>query len=136
MKIKIYKQKNIFSQKGNVLTFLKKGQNGYKGFGEIYFSTIKPKKIKGWKKHKVMHMNLFVPIGEVTFFLHDDSLELTESYKLGFNNYGKLSIPPGIWVAFRGESDNNIILNIASIEHDPNESQDKDISSFSLEESS
>ena len=72
MKIKIYKQKNIFSQKGNVLTFLKKGQNGYKGFGEIYFSTIKPKKIKGWKKHKKMNMNIFVISGKVKFVFYDD----------------------------------------------------------------
>lgn len=130
------KIKPISNPKGDIYHALKRSDKSFRDFGEAYFTSIKKLEVKGWKKHKVMHMNLFVPIGEVTFFLHDDSLELTESYKLGFNNYGKLSIPPGIWVAFRGESDNNIILNIASIEHDPNESQDKDISSFSLEESS
>ena len=82
-----------------------------------------------------MIMNLFVPSGEVTFFLHDEVLGITESYKTGEKDYGRLTVPSGVWVAFRGELEKNLILNIASIEHDPNEFEDKDISSFSLEES-
>ena len=80
-----------------------------------------------------MLMNLFVPNGEVTFFLHDETKKITESHNIGINNYGRLTVPPEIWVAFRGESENNLILNIASIEHDPNESENADLSSFSFE---
>jgi len=31
-------------------------------------------------------------------------------------------VKPGVWVAFRGLDKNNILLNIASIEHNPKES--------------
>ena len=126
----------IHNPKGNILHALKKSDDTFSKFGEAYFTSIHKSEVKGWKKHKLMIMNLFVPSGEVTFFLHDEVLGITESYKTGEKDYGRLTVPAGVWVAFRGELEKNLILNIASIEHDPNESEDKDISSFSLEESS
>ena len=124
----------IGNPKGNILHALKKSDNTFVEFGEAYFTSIHSLTVKGWKKHKSMIMNLFVPYGEVTFFLHDEVLGITESYRTGQRDYGRLTIPAGVWVAFRGELAKNLILNIASIEHDPDESEDKDISSFSLEE--
>ena len=32
-------------------------------------------KIKGWKKHNIMKLNLIVVAGEITFVLHDDRLD-------------------------------------------------------------
>ena len=43
------------------------------------------------------------------------------------NNYKRLTINSGLWVAFKGVDKNNILLNVASIEHDPSESEDIDI---------
>ena len=37
---------------------------------------------------------------------------------------------PNLWVAFQGLSDINILLNIASEEHNPHESQNLELSSF------
>ena len=36
-------------------------------------------------------------------------------------NYMRLKISEGLWFAFKGVSDYNMILNIASIEHSPKE---------------
>ena len=41
-------------------------------FSEIYFSRIKYNKIKGWKYHTKMTMELFVPIGKVKFFFDEN----------------------------------------------------------------
>jgi dTDP-4-dehydrorhamnose 3,5-epimerase len=38
------------------------------------------------------------------------------------NNYQRLTIKPGLWMAFRGIGEYNMLLNLASIEHDPSES--------------
>ena len=39
-------------------------------------------------------------------------------------HYQRLTVPPGIWVAFSGEGPGeNIVLNIASIPHDPVEAE-------------
>ena len=54
-----------------------------------------------------------------------------ESFIIGESNYKRLTVPPKIHVAFQGLSkDMNILLNIADIEHDPNESVNLPLDSF------
>jgi dTDP-4-dehydrorhamnose 3,5-epimerase len=37
-------------------------------------------------------------------------------------NYQRLTVPPGVWMAFKGQSQGlNMLLNIGSIPHDPAE---------------
>ena len=57
---------------GDVLHAIKSSDNEFVGFGEAYFSLIKNKMIKGWKKHNVMTMNVIVPVGEVKFVFYDN----------------------------------------------------------------
>ena len=64
--------KKIPHPKGDIFHAMKKSDPGYVGFGEIYFSTIKSDKIKGWNRHKRMTMNLVVPVGKVAFIIYDD----------------------------------------------------------------
>ena len=45
-------------------------------FGEIYFSNINSLCIKAWKKHKIMTLNLIVPIGKVRFVFHDKNFQI------------------------------------------------------------
>ena len=113
---------------GNVLHAMKKGDSGECGLGEAYFSTVEPGAIKGWKRHQRMTLNLVVPMGEIRFVLFDDrhnSLtkgEFLEEH-LSQRNYLRLTVPPGIWVGFKGCGKGmSIALNIADIPHDPYES--------------
>jgi len=41
---------------------------------------------------------------------------------LSQENYQRLTVEPGVWLAFKGLEKNNILLNMASIEHNPKES--------------
>jgi len=117
----------ISHPKGDIFHGIKKTDIGYSGFGEAYFSIIKNNEIKGWKKHKKMIMNLIVPIGSVSFVLYDDRKDSSSRNSffpvtLSQENYKRLTIPKGVWHAFRGNcSDPNMILDIANMEHDPNE---------------
>ncbi len=123
----------IPNEKGDVFHAVKKSDNHFKGFGEAYFTTVKNGAIKGWKKHTLMHMNLVVIHGEVCFYLIDDQNNWNASYTLGPKNYGCLSVSPGIWVAFKGLTDQkNIILNVASEPHVPEEAITKPLSDFPL----
>ncbi|HDS1207149.1 TPA: dTDP-4-dehydrorhamnose 3,5-epimerase [Shewanella algae] len=125
--------KRIAHSKGDILHALKRCEDDYNGFGEAYFSIINFKEIKGWKKHHEMVLNFVVPIGDVLFYVHDEDNNLTHQFSVGESNHGRLHIPAGYWVAFEGLTKGvNIILNIASIEHDPNESETVDIARFSL----
>ena len=50
--------KRISVPDGDILHGMKKTDVGYKDFGEIYFSYILKDKIKAWKIHKKMTLNL------------------------------------------------------------------------------
>ena len=119
--------KQIHHPKGDILHGLKKSDPEYSGFGEAYFSTINNAEIKGWNKHKSMTLNLIVSIGKVTFVIFDDREESRSKGKffkvtLSQTNYQRLTVPPGLWIAFKGKNSNiNLILNIADMEHDPYE---------------
>ena len=120
--------KKISHAKGDVLHAMKMSDNGFYGFGEAYFSTINKSDIKGWKKHTKMILNLVVVTGEVEFVICD-SINFF-SIKLSKNNYQRLTVKPNLWVAFKGLSDENMLLNLASIEHDQNESKIVDLNTF------
>ncbi len=130
MRIKIFKEKNIFSPKGNVLTYLKKGQKGYDGFGEVYFSTIKPNKIKGWKKHKKMSMNIYVIVGSVKFVFYNTKNKKFSYKILNESNPQRLFIGPNTWFAFKNISKKKtIIVNFSNIKH-----SDKEVLNKTLKE--
>lgn len=118
---------------GDIFHGIKKSDNGFMDFGEAYFTTIKGNQIKGWNKHKKMTLNLVVPVGKVIFVFYDDrdkSKTKGNFFKIeiSLDNYQRLTIPPGIWMAFKGKSNNtNLILNIANMEHDPDEIERLDL---------
>ena len=85
---------------GNVKHFLKSNDKEFKGFGESYFSFIEFGKIKGWKLHTKMTMNLVVPIGKVLFVFYDEKNDSYEEYQIGEDNYKRLTVPPNIWFSF------------------------------------
>ena len=121
-------QKIIKVDEGDVFHGLKSNDLSYKGFGEAYFSSINPNSIKSWKRHNVMTLNLIVIIGKIRFVIFDDrngstSKDSVNEIILGPDiNYSRLTIPPGLWVAFQCLSDSkSLLLNVADIEHDPNE---------------
>jgi len=126
--------KRIEHPKGDIYHAMKKSDDGFSGFGEAYFTTISAGEVKGWKKHTEMIMNLIVPVGGVTFYIHDDNTGKTENITLQPEHYCRLTIKPGLWVAFKG-LDNmlNLVLNIASLEHDPIEAVNMPLETFLLD---
>ena len=120
---------------GAVLHGVKASDVGFAGFGEAYFSKIRKGSVKGWKKHTRMTLNLIVPVGSIRFIVYDSRAESPTQGAIyddiiGQENYARLTVPPGLWMAFQGVGDSiNLLLNIASIHHDPNESMALPLSS-------
>ena len=125
--------KQICTPKGYVFHAMKKSDNGFAGFGEAYFSFVNKGDIKGWKKHTKMTLNLIVPVGEIEFVVYDENSKEFFSVMLSQKNYQRLSVAPGLWMAFRGLDENNLLLNLASIEHDPSEALTCDINEIKYE---
>ncbi|ELI1840807.1 WxcM-like domain-containing protein [Vibrio fluvialis] len=122
--VSIIELKKISNAKGDIYRALKSSEDSYHGFGEGYFTNIHSGDIKGWKKHSRMVLNLIVPVGLVRFHVYCEQANETKHYDIGLDSYSRLTIQPGVWVAFEGLSkETSLILNLASIEHDPNESE-------------
>tara|TARA_Y100000588_G_C13595034_1_gene644543 strand:+ start:143 stop:571 length:429 start_codon:yes stop_codon:yes gene_type:complete len=133
----ITREKRILHPQGDILHALKRTSPGFLRFGEAYFSIVNPGVTKGWKRHRRATLNLVVPVGEVRFVVYDDRpltttrgqfMEIT----LAETDYKRLTVPPMLWVAFQGVNDSlNLILNIADEEHEANEYDKAELSTFS-----
>jgi dTDP-4-dehydrorhamnose 3,5-epimerase len=110
---------------GDVLHALKNTDDGYSNFGEAYFSWVTLDSIKAWKRHLRMTMNLVVPAGRVKFVFYaevDGGKQLLNEETIGVEHYARITVPPGVWFGFKGlSSPQSLVLNLASIPHDPSE---------------
>lgn len=126
--------KHIKVPKGDIYHILKSTDESFCGFGEVYFSEIEPKEIKGWKRHNRMTLNLIVVNGEIGFVVYDDRIGSKtygqfETFVLSrANNYQRLTVAPGLWMAFWGASEEvSMLMDIIPEVHDPCEADRCDI---------
>lgn len=135
----IKNQKIIPHESGNIFHGLKRSDEEFSTFGEAYFSCVDTGKVKGWKKHKEAVLNLVVPVGKIRFVIYDDrtassTKDTFQSIELSEENYARLTIPPDLWVAFQGVGENrNMLLNVSSCEHDPNEAITESLDHFQFD---
>ena len=107
----------------DVMHALKNSDNGFNGFGEVYFSWVERGAIKAWKCHQHMTLNLVVPLGEISFVFHiKDQENCFRTENIGEEQYVRLTVPPGIWFGFQGRgSGQSLLMNLADMAHDPDE---------------
>ena len=120
-------RKKITDERGGVFHVMRADSPEFLGFGETYVSTVKSGTIKAWKKHLAMHQSVTVPVGSVKFVIYDDrpdspSKDRVQTIEIGESRYEMLRIPPGVWYGFVGTAPgSSVIVNCASIPHDPSE---------------
>ena len=126
--VTLHPLKRIVNPKGDILHALKCTDDGFVGFGEAYFTQIHPDEIKGWKRHNRMALNLVVVIGKVKFVIYDDrdnSSTRGEFFEITLSttdNYQRLTIAPGLWMAFEGvDSETSMLMDIIPEPHDDKE---------------
>ena len=132
--IKITPLKHIVVPKGDVYHAMKSTDDGYCGFGEVYFSQIYPGERKGWKRHNRMTLNLIVVVGAIKFIVYDDREdshtkgEFFEIILSPNENYARLTIDPGLWLAFEGVADEtSMLMDIIPEPHNPTEADRKEL---------
>jgi len=130
--IKITKLKQIPDERGKIMHMMRIDYPIFKKFGEIYFSTVKPKFIKAWHLHKEATLNYVCIKGKVKLVLFDDRKESKTFGKyqeliLSPEDYFMVTIPPLIWNGFKGTGqEESIIANCMSIPHNEREIVRKD----------
>lgn len=122
--------KKISDERGTVFHMLRKDNPLFTQFGEIYFSSINPGFIKGWKKHFKITQNFAVPVGNIKLVVYDDR-ENSPTYRqieeifTGIENYQLVQIPPLVWYSFKAEGVSPaLIANCIDAPYDSQESID------------
>lgn len=135
--VSVTELKTIATDGGQVMHGLRQSEAAFNGFGEVYFSGIESGCIRGWKRHREMTLNLVVVTGQIRFVLVDGRENVTASGKpweillSPADNYARLTVPPGIWMAFQGLGEpGSLLANIANMEHDPSEADQAPLNQF------
>lgn len=123
--VRLTRLKIIEGDSGRIMHGIRSDDETFLGFGEVYFSTVNGGEIKSWRKHKEVTLNLLVPHGQIRFVLCDDRQTPKPVFwevTLSLQNYFRLTVPPGIWLAFQGVTPStNMLLDLIDAHHDPNE---------------
>lgn len=126
--VKVTPLKRIATGKGDVLHAMKATDEGYCGFGEVYFSEVYCGQRKGWKRHNRMTLNLVVVKGAIRFIIvNDKTYEREEVVLSPDGNYARLTVAPGLWMAFEGVAEGvSLLMDLIPEPHDPEESDRRD----------
>lgn len=98
--------RRIPDDRGTIMKMQEACDCEFKGFGEIYFSTIYPGIVKGWHLHENAILNYVVVKGMIKLVLFDNREnsktkgEIQEIY-LGDKNFVLVQIPNKIWNGFQ-----------------------------------
>lgn len=122
--------RRIHTPKGDVLHAMKSTDAGYSGFGEVYFSEVQHGDVKGWKRHNRMTLNIVVVKGTIRFTVYDDRVgsPTSGSYMQVVlspdcdDTYARLTVAPGLWMAFEGVAQGvSLLMDVIPEPHDPAE---------------
>ena len=125
--IKITPLRQIEDDRGKVMHMLRRDSSNFSKFGEIYFSTVHPNKVKGWHLHQKMTLNYAVVFGEIKLVLYDTRPDSktkgqVQEFFLSQKNYKLISVPPLIWSGFKGIGNiTAIVANCTDLPHDDKE---------------
>ena len=136
--IKITPLKQIKDERGKVMHMLRNDSENFTKFGEIYFSTAHPNKVKGWHLHSKMTLNYAVVLGKIKLVLYDARTNSktkgqVQEFFLSQENYKLISVPPLIWNGFMNIGNTTaIVANCPDLPYDDVEikrisAYDKDI---------
>lgn len=110
---------------GAVMRMLRKTDDEFMDFGEVYVSSVLARQRKPWRRHREATSNLIVPSGSVRFILFDEQPVPTNNmsimeFELGVMNHQLLIIPPNVWFALVSTSDTtSLIVNCSNFVHEP-----------------
>ena len=136
--VSLHPLRQISVPKGDLWHAFKYTDEGFAGFGEAYATQIEPHQVKGWKRHNRYVLNIVVLVGKVKFIIYDDrpdspTKDLFQEVTLSpSENYQRLTVAPGLWMAFAGADPDktSMLIDLIPEVHDPSESDKLELSSI------
>ena len=120
--IKVIPLRQIVDERGKVMHMLRADAPHFVQFGEVYFSVVDPKVIKGWHGYYTKWMNYACIVGKVKLVLYDTRPnsetcgQFQEIVLSPTGAYNLVIIPPGIMNGFMGLDDRPSMVAICASE--------------------
>jgi dTDP-4-dehydrorhamnose 3,5-epimerase len=115
--------RRIPDERGSIAHMLKCSDPHFRGFGEIYFSSVHPGVVKGWHRHDPAVLNYACIAGSIKLVLFDERDgsptrgELMQLF-LGVDDYRLVQIPPLVWNGFKAVGPATaVVANCCTHEH-------------------
>jgi dTDP-4-dehydrorhamnose 3,5-epimerase len=130
--------KRFPDERGTVMHIMKATDEEFKGFGEVYCSSIYPGVVKGWHYHENVTLNYVVLKGMIKFVLYDEregspTKGSIQEIFMGDHNYVRVTVPPGIWSGFKCMgTEPALVCNVIDKPHDEAETRRCDPHSGSI----
>ncbi len=126
----IIKQLKRFpDERGTVMHIMKASDEEFKGFGEVYCSSIYPGVVKGWHYHEKITLNYVVLKGMIKFVLFDErggspSKGSVQEIFMGDRDYVRVTVPPRVWSGFKCiGTESALVCNVIDMPHDEGEAR-------------
>lgn len=125
--VMIKKLKVIPDERGRLMEILRRDDEMFVGFGQVYMTTAYPGVVKGWHYHKKQYDNMTVVKGMMKIVLYDsreDSNTCGEvnEFFVGEHNPVLVHIPPYVYHGFKCVSiEEAIVVNIPTEVYDYDE---------------
>ncbi|NQY67969.1 MAG: WxcM-like domain-containing protein [Flavobacteriales bacterium] len=112
--------KVIADDRGDVKHMMKSTDDTFHQFGEIYFSTILPGKVKAWHKNKTTTVNYAVITGNIKLVVYDGVS--SREFFIGEDNHQLVTIPPNVWRGFTTVGNEKaIVADLTDHPYNPND---------------
>jgi len=121
--------KRFPDERGMVMHIMKATDEEFKGFGEVYCSSIYPEAVKGWNCHEKITLNYVVLKGMIKFVLFDERKNsptkgVVQEIFMGEQNYIRVTVPPRVWSGFKCiGTEAALVCNVIDLPHDETEAK-------------
>jgi dTDP-4-dehydrorhamnose 3,5-epimerase len=122
--LKVKKLRVIPDDRGRLMEILRRDDDLFQNFGQVYMTTTYPGVVKAWHKHGKQTDNIACLAGMIRLALYDDRpgspthKELNEFY-LGVHDPALIQVPPGIYHGWMCVSQEEaVIVNIPTEVYD------------------
>jgi dTDP-4-dehydrorhamnose 3,5-epimerase len=116
--VKVKQLKPLYDERGHLMEILRRDDDIFNGFGQVYITTAKPEVVKAWHYHKLQTDHFCCVLGKIRLALYDareDSPTYREimEWELSLEDPKLVKIPPLVYHGFKCISDEEaIVINI------------------------
>jgi dTDP-4-dehydrorhamnose 3,5-epimerase len=111
-------------ERGRLMEILRKDDELFRAFGQVYVTTTYPGVVKAWHRHARQTDNIACVAGMIKVALYDDregspTRGLVDQFYLGVHAPALLQVPAGVWHGWMGVSlEEAVIVNVPTEAYD------------------